>query len=902
MRWIHSLRRRMRSLVSKDSTNAELSEELQFHLDRAVEQNMSRGMPEREAIAAAQRSFGNWAEAAEGCYRARGTAIIDDFFQDLRYALRGMAKHRSFSVMCVLTLALGIGACTAIFSVFDAVLLRSLPYGNPKQLVYLYTPSPQLLRMGIPAEVFNPSFADFFDLKRQSHSIAEMTQFQETSLNLTAGGHAVRVGAARIDADFFRTLKSQPEVGRAISADDQKTDGDRVVIISHSIWEQMFARANNILESTIVLNGTHYRVIGVMPAGFEYPQKSDLPSGFGGAVRTQVWLPLTLTAQQRNCRDFCGAFALARLRREVTASEAETELSTIMGRLDSLHNPAMHDFTAHLVPLLDIAVGPVRPLMRLLMAAVAIVLLIACANAGNLLIARAAGRAHELGVRATLGARRERLLRQMITESLMLSVIAGCVGIGFAWVFLHALLSLKPGDIPRIDSATVDFRVLGFAAAITIVTGLLFGTLPSWTTARMSPAYFLKGLGKPGVVGDKRRTRKGITIAQVALVVVLLMISGLLLRSYQKVLAVPVGLSPSTITANIQLNPQLTQSPATSRYATPEKRRAFFAAVLDRLQHSPGMQAAGWIDLLPLNNSESMAGIEIEGYPNQKNQLVEARRVSSGYFSAMQIPFVQGQAFGDDEGREGPEQVIVNEALARQYFGKGNPVGKNIRFSPQNSWARIAGVVGDVRNKGPEASALPQVYQSLWRTDTSSAPINSAYLAVRSTLPEAFAVQEIRTAVEQVDPNLAVADVHTIKGLESEVTSRRRFQTVLLSAFALIAMALALVGVYGLLAFSVSQRSGEIGIRMALGSTRNGVLGLMLREGLMLYGTGLAIGIATFIGLARLISRFLYGVPANDPLTLLMIPSLLLVGIIAASLVPALRAARLDPMTALRRE
>lgn len=396
--------------------------------------------------------------------------------------------------------------------------------------------------------------------------------------------------------------------------------------------------------------------------------------------------------------------------------------------------------------------------------------------------------------------------------------------------------------------------------------------------------------------------QNGLAIAQVALVVVLLMASSLLVRSYEKVIAEPVGFSPSTITANIQLNPPLSEISANPRYDTAQKRDAFLTAALERLQHQPGIQAVGWIDYLPLSNSESMAGIEIQDDPNEKNQLIESRRVSPGYFSAMQIPFREGQSFGHDEDPRSPEQVIVNDAFSRRYFGNRDALGRSIRLSGQNFWATIVGIVGDVRNKGPEANALPQVYRSLWRTDTSAAPVNSAYLVVRSSLPEGIAMQEIRDVMKQADAYLAVSDVHTMRGLESETTSRRRFQTVLLTAFSVIAMALALIGVYGLLAFFVWQRTSEIGIRMALGSTRTGVLGLILRRGLMLYSVGLILGIAISMGLTRLVSRFLYGVPAHDPLTYAVIPFLLLAGTVAASFLPALRAARIDPIGALRRE
>lgn len=903
MRWTKSLGRRLRSVVSKESSNVALREELQFHLERTIEENLARGLPEEDAVAAAKASFGSWVGTTEQCYQARGTALIDDFLQDLRYGLRTLTKHRSFSVLSILTLAMGIGACAAIFSIFDAVLLRSLPYGNPTQLVYLYTPSRQLLRLGVPAEVFNPSFADFFDLRKQSHSLEIATLFQQTSFNLAAGGKTERVGAARVDADFFGTLESEPQVGRAINAGDQQQGNDRVAIVSHALWQEMFAGGRKINNSTLRLDGTQYQIVGVMPTGFEYPQKSDLPAGFGNVDRTQIWVPIALNAQQLTCRDSCGAFAVARLNPGITLRDAETDLSTIMERLDSLHNPQMRDFEVSLRPLLDVSVGPVRPLMRLLMGAVGLVLLIACANAANLLLARAATRAHEVGVRTTLGARRERLFRQMLTESLLLSLAAGCAGAVFAWLFLHGLLRLNPGDIPRIDGAKLDLRVLGFLAGITVLASLLFGILPSSLASRINLVQLLKRGGMRGLMGEKTRVRSGLAITQIALLVVLLTGTGLLLRSYAKVLAAPLGFSPSTITASIEFNSPLGGTPTNSRYNTPEKRRAFFAETLDWLQHAPGVYAAGWIDLLPFSNSElAITSIEIEGSPVQNNQFVETRRVSSGYFSAMEIPFIGGRTFGDNDGRKDLGEVIVNQALAKLYFGRGIPIGRRIRMSPQDPWLTIVGVISDVRNMGPETSPAPQIYTWLWQTDTTVAPANSAYVAVRSMLPEAIAAQEIRNAIERADSDLAIAEVHTMRGLESEATARRRFQTVLLTSFSAVAMVLALIGVYGLLAFSVRQRTGEIAVRMALGSTRKSVLGLILRQGLVLFGAGLGIGITGSIALTRLISGFLYGVRSIDPETYVIVSCLLLGGTVAASLVPGFRAAVIDPMSALRNE
>lgn len=817
-------------------------------------------------------------------------AWAEDLQQDVRFGLRTLFKHRSFTFMTVLTLALGIGACTAIFSLVNAVLIRSLPYGEPERLVYLFTPNPH---WNIPAEAFGPWNADFFDIKKQSHSFAEMTLFRQATYNLATDDRLERVGAATVDADFFRTLQSAPEFGRVISISDEQPGNDRVVVISYALWQSMLGGNADILGHTLCLDGTPYRVVGVMPPDFGYPHKSDLAYGNGHVETTQLWLPSALTPQQRADREGSDGFAVARLKPNVSLREAQAEMSTIMSRLDLLHRPDMRGWVALVKPFRDAALGPVKPLMWLLLGAVGLVLLIACGNAANLLLARAASRTHELGVRATLGAQRGRLLRQMLTESLMLGAVAGFVGIGLAYLFLHALLKLDPGDIPRMQDATLDLRVMAFLVFVTVLTSIFFGILPALSATRINVAEFLKGGGMRGIAGDRRRVRNSLAIAQVALVVVLLAGTGLLLRSYANVLAVQTGFSASTITVSVQLSPEIVQP--SQQYDTAQKRRTFFAELLDRIRPIHGVQAAGLVDSLPLSNSESLTFFE--GFPNQKDQLVEARRVTPDYLAAMQIPLVKGQGFTDEDGPGHPSVAIVNEAFAKKYLGNSDPTGHHLRFSHTAPWTTIVGVMGDVRNMSLEAAAPPQIYFPFWQE-----PANNAYLAVRSSLPQDAVVSEIRAALRGIDPNLAIADVHAMSDLETRATARRRFQTTLLTLFSALAMFLAVVGVYGLLAYSVKRRTGEIGIRMALGSSRILVARLVLRQGLGLLGLGLLIGLAGAFALTRLLAGFLYDVPALDPLTFALVPILLFIATLAACLIPACRAAAVDPMEALRHE
>ena len=840
----------MRSLGNRERRNAELREELQFHVERAVEEKMASGMPEAEARAAAQAEFGSLTQTTEECYESRGLTWVADFFQDVRYGFRTLIKHRSFTVVTVLTLALGIGACTAIFSLVNAVLLRSLPYGDPERLVYLYTPTPQY---DLPPEVFAPTNADFFDLRRLGRSYSDMTMFQEVSYNLAMGTATERVGAARVDTEFFRTLHVAPAFGRVFDATDMQAGESRVAVIGYGLWQSLFDGRNDVLGKTVQLDGVNYRVVGVMPPEFAYPHKSEVAFGNSGVEKTELWSPLIMTAREKADREEGNGWTLARLRPGVTVKEAEAELGILMLRLDLLHAVEARGHRALVKPFLDEALGPVRPLMWLMSDAVGFVLLIACGNAANLLLARAADRSHELGVRATLGAGRGRLLRQMLTEALMLSVLAGCTGAGLAWIILHALLRLNPGDIPRMAEATLDYHVLGFLAGVTVLTSVLFGVLPALLSARMNLSEVLSRSGLRGVVGDRGLVRKALAIAQVAMVVVLLTGAGLLLRSYAKVLAVPTGFSPTTVAVSLQLSPPSFVTGAQNpRYSTTAQRAAFFAQVLARLQAMAGIQSAGVVDMLPLSGAESLTTFEAKGFLNKENQLVEERRVTPGYFSAMQIPVVKGRGFTQSDGPGHPSAIVVNEALAKEYFGTVNAVGHQIRQGTEGPWETVVGVVGDVRNMRPEENAAPQVYRSFFQGPPDA---NSASITVRSALPENAVVGLIRAVVRSIDPSLAIGDVRTMSDLESEVTARRAVSNGrCLAAFSGVAMLLAIIGVYGLLAYSVRQRTGEIGIRVALGSTRSGVVGLVLREGLTLLGFGLAIGLIAAAGATRVLS------------------------------------------------
>jgi predicted permease len=891
---------RLRALFHRDSMEAELDEELRDHLDRQAEKYRQSGLPSKEAMRRARIDFGGPEQIRQQSRDGRGTRLIEDLLQDTSYGVRTLAKSPGFTFVAILTLALGIGASTAIFSLIHAVLLRSLPYGDSARLVYLFTPNP---RYNLPAEIFGPSNADFFDLKHQSQSFSDITHFDQPTFSLNTADSVIRVGAARVDASFFSTLQAAPELGRTIDITDDQPGHDRVLLISHALWQSAFNQRADILTQSVLLDAKSYRIIGVMPPAFQYPHASDLAYGNSSIHDTQIWIPYALTPQQIADRESSTGNAIARLKPGATIASAQAETSALMSHLDRLHAPDTQGNGALIESFNDTAIGAVRPLMRLLFGAVLFVLLIACGNAANLLLARAASRTHELGVRTVLGAGRSRVVRQLLTESLLLGCAAGITGVFMAILFLRLLLHLNPGDIPRLNEASLDAPVLLFAVAITILTSILFGALPALALSRVDLIEFLKSAGSRSVVQARNGVRNTLIILQVALVFILLAGAGLLLRSYRNVANIAPGFSSSTVTMHLGLD---------SRYATSQLRSAFFHTLFDKLASTPGITAVGAVSHLPLTNSESLSTFSVEGYPNQKDQLVETRNATPSYFSAMNIPLLEGRLFTESISPTGfqrdpqtgtrntspttPQQVLINQAFTKKYFPQSPALGHHIFLNGANSPpATVIGVLADIRNMTLEEAPPPQIYSSFWQDDT-----RNAVITIRSTLPSQAVIAAVRSTLKTIDPNLAIAEVHTMGEFVSQATARRRFQTILLTIFAAVALFLAMVGFYGLMAYAVKQRTSEIGVRMALGASRTQVLTMILGDGMKLVIIGLIVGLVGALAITRILASFLYDVHPIDPLTFIAVPILILLVTIAACAIPSWRAAEVDPIQALR--
>jgi putative ABC transport system permease protein len=845
---------------------------------------MSAEAAEREA----RLRFGGLTQQQEA-YRVQSRPpLIDSVVADLRYAARQLRRNPGFATVAIVTLALGIGATTAIYSLVQAVLLRSLPYGHAEQLVYLYTP---IAHIDQPVEVFTPSDADAFDIQRLNHSFSSMTLFGQETDNLSTSQSVQRVGSATVDGNFFATLEAAPALGRVINAVDNRPGHQHVAVISHSLWHSLFADRPDVLDRFITLNGSAYHIVGVMPREFQYPTNNDLPYGNSGVGTTNVWIPLALTPQQAADRDNDSLNTIARLKPGVSREVALSEMSAIMRRLDTLHSAELRGWGAAIKSLPETTIGNARPLLWLLLGAVCAVLLVACGNAANLLLARAAARSHEFGVRATLGAGRLRVVRQLLTESLLLSGIAGVAGIILAWFFLRLLLHLDPGDIPRLQEASLDLWVLLFTAALVLVTCLLFGTLPAISTSRIHLIHSLKSGGTRGTVSGQNRGRSLLIAGQVGLVVLLLAGAGLLIRSYTRLMSVKTGFAASTLTFSVALD---------ARYDTTQQRLSFFRGLLEKLAGIPGVRASGAVNFLPLSNSGDMTFLWVDGYrDNNKDQLVEDDRVTQQYFSAMDTPLFAGRFFTDADRAGGPLVVIVNQSFARQYFPGKSALGHRLRTGghPNSPWETIVGVVGDVRGTRLEDTPAPQLYSPFWQGDAAG-----AFVATRSSLPPEMLVASIRAALRAVDPTIALAGLRTMQQAVDASTSRRRFQTILLTIFAITSLVLALIGLYGLLAYSVRQRVAEIGVRIALGSSRARVIGMVVRQGLRLVLIGLALGLAAAFLLVRFLAGALYDVSPYDPWTFAAAPALVLLAALIACSAPAWRAAHIDPIEALRSE
>jgi len=811
---------------------------------------------------------------------------------DLKFAIRQLLKNQGFTAVAVLTLALGIGSNTAIFSVVNGVLLRPLPFSESERLV-------RLSEAGRDWSGGPISYPNFIDWKAQQTAFEQVGLYRTANYNFTGTGEPLRVSAGEVAADVFSALRVQPSLGRVFTTNEDKPGGPRVAVLSHGLWQSRFAGDPEIIDKTISLDEKSYTVLGVMPPGFDFPDSVSL------------WTPVELGFSEglRQARgERPGHRAIGRLRSGVTLEQAHAELDTVAVRLAQQFPGSNKNRGVGMEFLLDHQVGKVRHALWILLGAVALVLLIACANVANLLLARAAARQKEMAVRAALGAGRWRIIRQLLTESILLAAAGGAAGLLLAHWSLRLIAVLGRNSLPRVNDIQLDGAVLLFSAVVALVTGVLFGLAPAMQASRPDLHDALKD-GTRGSTSGRARLRHGLVVAEVALTLVLLVGAGLLLKSFHQLLQVNPGFAhEQVLTFRLSL--------AGQKYATPDMRSAFYESLLDRIRALPGVQTASVASQIPFDSRSWQTSFLIEGRPEPlpgELPSMEAHTVGPDYFRAMGIPLLRGRTFSAQDNREHVRAardgqgwnaalnvIVIDEEFARRHFSNEDPVGKRIRmpWSSTGPVLEIIGVVKRVREERlSEWDGQVQGYFSFLQR-----PDSGMSVVVKAALPPETLIAAARQQVLALDPALPLYDAHTMARLRADNIAPERLNLSLLGIFAAVALMLAVIGLYGVLAYAVTQRRREIGVRMALGAQRRDVLGLVIGQGMRLAMIGVVIGLLGSFALTRVLQNLLYDVKPSDPLTFAAVTSLLCMVVLLACYLPARRAARVAPMEALRYE
>ncbi len=803
---------------------------------------------------------------------------MQTFWQDLRYGARMLMKKPGFTLIAVITLALGIGANTAIFSVVNAVMLRPLPYEESERLVVLYETNPQQGRDEMPL-----SYPNFTDWRAQSQSFEQMAAFRSGGIVLTGKDEPARLQASVVSADFFALLRVKPLRGRVFLPEEDKVGGAPVVVVSHALWQSRFGGDEGLVGQQITLNGKSNTVIGVMPPDFALPPGDQ----------TEVWMPLGPLADQMQNRAVHTLIALGRLKPGVDLRQAQTELQSIANRIQQQNPAADPGHGAQVMSSHESSTKAARPALLVLLVAVGFLLLIACANVANLLLARAEARQKEIAIRTALGATRGRVVRQLLTESLLLAVAGGAAGLFLAWWGIDALAGSLPDDLPRAKEIGVDRVVLGFTAALSILTGLIFGIIPALTGAKPSLNETLKEGGRTGAGFSRGRIRGALIVSEVALSLALLVGAGLLIRSFWQLMQVNPGFqSDHLLTLNVTL--------LGDKYNESAPVISFFRELPTRLGALPGVKAVSAVSSLPISGGDGNGNLTIEGrdFPPAQTPAASYRRILPNYFSVMGIPLKQGREF--DERDTGAEKVvIINESMARRFWPDGDAVGKRIKVGPpQNEpWLTIVGVVGDVKNIGLEADARLATYEP-----HPQRPWSTMNLAIRTETEPLTQAAAVRSELRAMEKNLLIRTPSTMHERIRLSVAPRRFNMALLAVFAALALLLAAVGVYGVMSYTVTQRTHEIGVRMALGAQSGAVLKLIVGQGLKLALIGVAIGLPAAFALTRWMEDLLFGVRRTDPWTYGLVAAVIMLVALLACWIPARRAAKVDPMIALRYE
>ncbi|HKR11321.1 MAG TPA: ABC transporter permease [Pyrinomonadaceae bacterium] len=810
--------------------------------------------------------------------------------QNIKYGLRMLLKRPGFSLVAVFTLALGIGANTAIFSVVNATLLRPLPFKDPEQVVMVWGYLP---KMAQTADKLPNSLANYVNLKAQSQSFEQLAAFRSWSWQLTGDGDPERVSGARVSADFFAAVGAGPTLGRVFTAEEDRPNTAPVAVISHGLWQRHFGGDRNVVGKSIMLTGQSTMIVGVMPEGFRFPGGANMIPGLQFALQNDIWMPLAITDEERQRHGNLNIAVIGRLKSGVSALQGETELRALQQDLPL----GKVGFTLNVLPLHQQMVGAIRKPLLVLLATVALVLLIACANIANLLLARATSRQKEIAIRAALGAGRWRIVGQLLTESLLLSLAGGAIGLLLAVWGNSLLISLIPRDVPRIDNAGVDANILLFTFGISVVTGLIFGLVPALQASRFDLNKSLKD-GTRGMTAGagQNRLRSLLVVSEVAMALVLLVGAALLMKSFTRLLHVEPGFNPDNVlTMELQL-----ADLEPSRYAREEERAAFFQRLMDRLKAMPGVENAGGVLSLPLSGAFESTDLIPEGQaslPDAQRPEADYTIVTPTYFETLQIPLLRGRHFNAQDKKDTPGVIVVNNVLAQVLWPGQEPIGKRFRVGFEEQQREVIGVVGSIKQTTLDAEVRPAMYMPHQQSPNSGMTV----LVRTKGEPLSMAVA-VREEVRAVDKDVPVTQVQTMEKVLGASVAQPRFSMLLVGLFATLALVLSAVGIYGVMAYSVSRRAHEIGVRMALGAGAGQVLKLVLKDGMTLALAGIGIGLLGAFALTRLMASLLFEVSAKDPATFAGVAVFLGVVAFIACYIPARRATKVDPLIALRNE
>jgi putative ABC transport system permease protein len=803
---------------------------------------------------------------------------MQNFFRDFRFGARQLGKSPGFTLMAILTLALGIGANTAIFTVASSLLLRPFSYPDPQQLVSIVVKN--------KTEASDGTLVRYELLRDHNRSFQAVAAWTNDNLNLTGHGEPLQVPVARVSANFFSMLGVRPQLGRTFSDDEGRPEGKPVMILSHSLWSGRFGSDPDIIGQTVTLDSTPHTVVGVLPANEQFP--------FVG--QADVWIPryfeFSLMTPQRLRMGVGYLSYVARLRPETTPAQAQAEMD-ILNQQYREQNPAAPDAarTMSIGPLRELLVADVRGKVLVLSGAVALVLLIACANVTSLLLSRALARRREIAVRTALGASRGEIVRQLLIESVLLALVAGVLGVGLSWIATRALVTWAAGQIPQGIPISMDLRVLLFTLAISLLTGIIFGAFPALQLSKVDLNTTLRDEGRGTSASHTRARMKSLlVVGQVALSLLLLIGAGLLLRSFGRLLRIDPGFDPhNVLTMNVSL--------PTVKYAKSQQQIAFFDEVLRRVSSLPGVRNAAISAALPLS-AKRITPLLPEGQPDvplAQRPFVDIEAISPQWFQTMRVPLLGGREFTDADNALAPKVIIVNETFARRFWPNQNPIGKHVVVGRGPDPSEVVGMAADVRNNGLAQDTQAQLYLPFQQL-----PWGNMNLLVRTAVQPSSLISAVRAQISSVDPDQPVTDIQTVDHFMDSSRAQPRFTMLLLGVFSAAALALAVIGIYGVLAYSVTQRRQELGIRLALGAERGNILGLVVRQGLMLAGVGIAVGLVAALFLTRLMSSLLYKVGVLDLTTFALTPLAFLVIALLASYLPALRATKVNPVEALR--